>query len=227
MGIILISGNGVAMPWLHKIPALMQSWYLGSETGTATANAISGEVNPSGRLPFTIPKRWEDNGAMSFGQLSYPGDSIRQVYMEDILVGYRWHDTKKIPAQFPFGYGLSYTTFEYGDIAADRKIYEKDDVIKLSITIRNKGEKDGKETIQVYSSQSAPSLMRPQKELKGFKKVFLKAGESKSVQIDIPVKELGYFDDRLHQWVVEKDKFILQCAASSTDIKDKISIMIQ
>jgi len=227
MGLILISGNGVAMPWLDKVPALMQLWYLGSETGSATANVISGEANPSGRLPFSIPKRWEDNGAMSFGKMSYPGDSIRQEYMEDILVGYRWHDTKKIPALFPFGYGLSYTTFEYGKAITDRKEYSNGDVIKVSVPLHNKGSKDGFEVVQVYASQSKPSLPRPAKELKGFQKVFLKAGESKTIEIAIPVKELAYFDDKAHEWVVEKDKFTLHCAASSTDIKNSITVSIK
>lgn len=226
MGIILISGNAIAMPWLNKVPAVMQSWYLGSETGSATANIISGKANPSGRLPFSIPKRWEDNGAMSFGPLCYPGDSIRQVYMEDILVGYRWHDTKKIPALFPFGYGLSYTTFEYGKAVTDRKEYSKEDVIKVSIPLRNKGTKDGLEVVQVYVSQNKPSLPRPVKELKGFQKAFLKAGESKTIEIAIPVKDLAYFDDKAHAWVVEKDKFTLHCAASSTDIKNSITIQV-
>ncbi len=227
MGIILISGNGVAMPWLNKIPALMQSWYLGSETGTAIANVISGEVNPSGRLPFSIPKRWEDNGAMSFGKLSYPGDSIREVYMEDILVGYRWHDTKKIPALFPFGYGLSYTTFEYGKVSTDRKEYNKNDVIYISVPLTNKGSKDGLEVVQIYAAQHKPSLPRPVKELKGFQKIFLKAGETQTVEIAIPVKELAYFDDQAHEWVVEADKFTLHCAASSEDVKSSVVVSIK
>ena len=163
---------------------------------------------------------------MSFGPLCYPGDSIRQVYIEDILVGYRWHDTKKIPALFPFGYGLSYTTFEYGKAVTDRKEYSKEDVIKVSIPLRNKGTKDGLEVVQVYVSQNKPSLPRPAKELKGFQKAFLKAGESKTIEIAIPVKDLAYFDDKAHAWVVEKDKFTLHCAASSTDIKNSITIQV-
>lgn len=227
MGIIIISGNGVAMPWLNKVPALMQSWYLGSETGTATANVISGKANPSGRLPFSIPKRWEDNGAMSFGTMSYPGDSIRQVYMEDILVGYRWHDTKKIPALFPFGYGLSYTTFAYGKAFADQAVYNENDVIKVSVPLSNKGTASGAEVVQIYASQHKPSLPRPVKELKGFQKVFLEPGESRIVEIAIPVKDLAYFNDTAHAWVVEKDKFTLHCAASSTDIKSSITVSIK
>ncbi len=227
LGVIIISGNAVAMPWINKVSGLMQSWYLGSEAGTATASVISGEVNPSGKLPFSIPFRIEDNAAHHFGTKSYPGDGVNQIYDEDILVGYRWHDTKKIPARFPFGYGLSYTKFEYGKISVDKKEYSKDDVIKLSVTVANKGDRDGAESVQIYSGQNKPSLPRPVKELKGFKKVFLKSGESKTIEISIPVKDLAYFDDKAHEWVVEADKFTLYCGASSADIKNKVTIQVR
>ena len=215
------------MPWLDRVPALMQSWYLGSEAGSATANVIAGDINPSGKLPYSIPKKLEDNGAISFGTISYPGDSIKQIYKEDILVGYRWHDTKKIPALFPFGYGLSYTTFEYGKANTDKKEYGKDETIKVSVTVTNKGKVDGAESVQVYSSQSKPSLERPDKELKAFKKIFLKAGETKTVELDIPVKDLAFFDDKSHNWVVESDQFTLHCAASSADVKSSVAVKIK
>lgn len=227
MGIVIVSGNAVAMPWLDKIPALMQSWYLGSEAGSATANIIAGDVNPSGKLPFSIPKKLEDNGACSFGAISYPGDSIKQIYMEDILVGYRWHDTKKIAPQFPFGYGLSYTTFTYGKASADKKEYAKNDVIKVSVPVTNKGSVDGAETVQVYVTQQKPSLMRPAKELKGFNKVFLKAGETKNITVEIPVESLAFFNDNNQDWVVESDKFTIHCAASAGDIKSSVSVNIK
>lgn len=227
LGIILVSGNAVSMPWLDRVPALMQSWYLGSEAGSATANVIAGDINPSGKLPYSIPKKLEDNGAISFGTISYPGDSIKQIYKEDILVGYRWHDTKKIPALFPFGYGLSYTTFEYGKANTDKKEYGKDETIKVSVTVTNKGKVDGAESVQVYSSQSKPSLERPDKELKAFKKIFLKAGETKTVELDIPAKDLAFFDDKSHNWVVESDQFTLHCAASSTDVKSSVAVKIK
>ncbi|MDR2805492.1 MAG: glycoside hydrolase family 3 C-terminal domain-containing protein [Dysgonamonadaceae bacterium] len=227
LGVILISGNGVAMPWLDKVQGLMQSWYLGSEAGTATANVIAGNVNPSGKLPFSIPKKLEDNGAIAFGSISYPGDSIRQIYKEDIFVGYRWHDIKKIPALFPFGYGLSYTTFDYGKISTDKKEYRIDDIIKLSFTLTNKGNLDGAETVQIYVTQNNPSLVRPTKELKGFQKVFLKAGESKTTEISIPVKTIAFFDDKAHEWVVEPDKFTFHCATSSADIRSSVVVNIK
>lgn len=227
MGVIIVSGNGVSMPWLDQIPALMQSWYLGSEAGSATANVISGDINPSGKLPFSIQKKPDDNGAISFGAISYPGQDGKQIYKEDILVGYRWHDTKNIPALFPFGYGLSYTTFEYGKASSDKKEYSKNDVIKISLTLMNKGKVDGAESVQIYASQNKPSVMRPVKELKGFQKVFLNAGESKTVEIAIPVKDLAFFDDKAHEWTVESDKFTLHCAASSTDVKTSVTIEVK
>lgn len=227
LGIVIISGNAVSMPWLDKVPALMQSWYLGSEAGNATANVIAGDINPSGKLPFSIPLKLEDNGAMSFGAISYPGDSIKQIYKEDILVGYRWHDTKKIPALFPFGYGLSYTTFEYGKASADKKEYGKDDIIKLSFALTNKGNTDGAESVQIYASQAKPSLYRPAKELKAFKKVFLKAGETQNIEISVPVKDLAFFDDKAHEWKVEADKFTLHCAASSADMKSSVTVNVK
>ncbi|QIK61072.1 glycosyl hydrolase [Dysgonomonas sp. HDW5A] len=227
LGIILVSGNAVSMPWLDKVPALMQSWYLGSEAGSATANVISGDINPSGKLPYSIPKKLEDNGAMSFGTISYPGDSIKQIYKEDILVGYRWHDTKKIPALFPFGYGLSYTTFEYGKANTDKKEYGKDETIKVSFTVTNKGKVDGAESVQVYASQAKPSVERPEKELKAFKKVFLKAGETQTVELAVPVKDLAFFDDKTHNWTVESDQFTLHCAASSADVKSSVAVKIK
>ena len=227
MGVIIVSGNGVSMPWLDQVPALMQSWYLGSEAGSATANIISGEVNPSGKLPFSIQKKLDDNGAISFGAISYPGQDGKQVYKEDILVGYRWHDTKNIPTLFPFGYGLSYTTFEYGKASTDKKEYGKNDVIKVSLTLTNKGKADGAESVQVYASQNKPSVMRPAKELKGFRKVFLKAGESKTVEIAVPVKDLAFFDDKAHEWTVEADKFTLHCAASSADVKTSVTVEVK
>lgn len=227
LAIILVSGNAVSMPWLDKVPALMQSWYLGSEAGSATANVIAGDINPSGKLPYSIPKKLEDNGAMSFGTISYPGDSIKQIYKEDILVGYRWHDTKKRPALFPFGYGLSYTTFEYGKANTDKKEYGKDETIKVSVTVTNKGKVDGAESVQVYASQSKPSVERPEKELKAFKKVFLKAGETQTVELAVPVKDLAFFDDKTHNWTVESDQFTLHCAASSADVKSSVAVKIK
>ena len=118
---VIVSGNAVEMPWVKEIPSIIQSWYLGSVGGEALADVLSGDVNPSGKLPFSYPVKLEDCPAHFFGEISYPGDSIRQEYKEDILVGYRWYDTKKIRPLFPFGYGMSYTAFEYSKPAVSAK----------------------------------------------------------------------------------------------------------
>lgn len=226
-GVIIISGNAVAMPWVNEISGLIQSWYLGSEAGTATAAVISGQVNPSGKLPFSIPRKLEDNGAHYFGKLSYPGDSINVFYKEDILVGYRWHDTKKIAPLFAFGYGLSYTTFNYGKLRSGKKEYQKEEIITVSFELKNSGKKDGAETVQLYVSQAKPLLPRPIKELKAFEKVFLKAAEATTVTLSVPVKDLAYFDDHIQNWVVDSDQFILHSASSANDIKSSVKILVK
>ena len=226
VGVIIVSGNAVSMPWLDKVKGLMQSWYLGSEAGNATARVISGEVSPSGKLPFSIPRRLEDNGAHYFGEKSYPGDGKTIYYMDDIFVGYRWHDTRKIPSLFPFGYGLSYTEFKYGEVSTDRKVYAEADTVKVLVKITNTGSMAGAETVQLYVSQDSPSLSRPVKELKGFRKQFLNRGEEKTVTLEIPVKDFALYDDRVSRWVVEPDKYTLQVASSSRDIKGAVEIEV-
>jgi len=227
LAVILISGNAVAMPWVKDVPAILQSWYLGSEGGNAIANVLTGVVNPSGKLPFSFPKKLEDNAAHSFGTISYPGDSINEYYKEDILVGYRWFDTKKIVPQFAFGYGLSYTTFEYGKITTDKKNYTADETIKVSFSLKNTGKVAGAEAVQVYASQPKASVMRPVKELKAFKKVNLKGGESQTVELEVKVKDLAFYNDRTQQWTVEPGEFVLRNAASSAEVKSSVSIQVK
>jgi beta-glucosidase len=227
VAVILISGNAVAMPWVKDVPAVIQAWFLGSESGNAIANVLTGTVNPSGKMPFSMPVRLEDNAAHSFGKLSYPGDSVNVYYKEDILVGYRWFDTKKIKPQFAFGHGLSYTNFEYGKIATDKKIYNADETIKVSFTLRNTGKVDGAEAVQVYASQPKASVIRPDKELKAVKKIFLKAGEIQIVELEIKVKDMAFYNEATHNWTVEPGEFVLRNAASSDDVKSNISIQVK
>ncbi len=224
--VMLVSGNAVAMPWVNEVPVILQTWYLGSEAGNAIAGVLSGEVNPSGKLPFSFPKKLDDNGAISFGKESFPGDSINEYYKEDILVGYRWFDTKKIAPLFAFGYGLSYTSFEYGKITTDKKSYNPDETIKVSFILKNTGMKDGAEAVQVYASQAHASVIRPAKELKAFKKVFLKTGESVTVELEIKVQDLAFFNEVTHAWSVEPGEFILRNAASSAEVKSNVSIKV-
>jgi len=224
--VVLLSGNAVAMPWLDNVKAVVQAWYIGSEAGNAIVDVLSGAVNPSGKLPFTFPKRLEDNGAMSFGVSSFPGEKGKETYKEDILVGYRWHDTKQIAPQFSFGFGLSYTTFELGKLRASASQFKAGKTIKLSVTVKNTGKVYGAEVVQIYASQQHPSVMRPVKELKAFQKVFLNAGEMKTVSLEVNTNDLAFFDDTKHAWKLEPDTYTLHCATSATDIKSKVDIKI-
>ena len=235
-----VSGNAYAMPWLDKVPAVLQSWYLGTMIGPSMADVISGKVNPSGKLPFSFPKKLEDNGAHHFGEISYPGiesetagnavDDLkgadvsagkdpRQEYLEDIFVGYRWHDTKKVPAMFPFGYGMSYTTFKYGKASLSSKDMPADGNITVTVPVTNTGKVAGKEIVQLYIQDEKSSLPRPVKELKGFSKVTLAPGETKDVTFTITPDELKFFDDSKHAWIAEPGKFKALIGASSADIR--------
>jgi len=225
--LVMLSGNAYEMPWLKQASTLVQGWYGGSEAGHAIVNVLAGVVNPSGKLPFTFAAKLNDYGAHAFGEISYPGDSIKQEYKEDILVGYRWFDTKKIKPLFPFGFGLSYTAFEYGKITVNKKQYATDETIKLSFTVKNTGKVDGAEAVQVYASQTKASVVRPVRELKAFKKVFLKAGETQTVEMEIKVKDLAFFNDKTHNWTVEPGEFVLCNAASSADIKSSVSVLVK
>jgi len=225
--VILLSGNAVAMPWIDKVPAIVQGWYLGSEAGNALADVISGDINPSGKLPFTFPKKLEDSGAHSFGKLCYPGDSVNVYYKEDILVGYRWFDTKKIAPLFPFGYGLSYTTFAWSKPAVDKVEAKADGTVKLSFVLANTGKVDGAETAQLYVSKPASAVSRAARELKAFKKVFLKAGESKTVTFDVPVSSFAYYNEAKSGWEVEPGTYTLILGSSSHDIKGKVDLKVK
>lgn len=225
--VVLVSGNAVAMPWINEVPAVVESWYLGSESGNAIASVITGKVNPSGKLPFTFPVKLSDNAAVSFGPISFPGIDKKQEYKEDILIGYRWHDTKNIAPLFAFGHGLSYTDFEYGKATTDRTSYAKNAVVKMKFTLKNSGKVKGAESAQVYITQEKCSVLRPSKELKGFSKTLLNAGESRELEISLPVKEWAFFNDKTQTWDLEPGKFMLQLGSSSGDIRQKVEVTIQ
>ena len=177
-----ISGNAVAMPWADKVPAIVQGWFIGSEAGEALASVLAGDVNPSGKLPFTWYARLEDCGAHATG--SYPGtwreghQIIDETYKEDIFVGYRWTDRQQIKPLFPFGYGLSYTTFKVSNLRADKKEMTDDGQLTVTADVKNVGSVAGAEVLQLYISDIKSSQPRPVKELKGFKKVYLEPGET-------------------------------------------------
>jgi beta-glucosidase len=224
LAVVMISGNAVAMPWVKDVPAIVQGWYLGSEAGNALASVLVGDVNPSGKLPFTFPARLSDNGAHSMGE--YPGGDT-ETYNEGIMVGYRWADTKKIKSLFGFGHGLSYTTFEYGKVTADKKEMTADGEITLRMTVKNTGTREGAEVVQLYISDLKSSLPRPVKELKGFSKVRLAPGETKEVSFTVDKSALSYFDPDRHEWVAEPGAFEALVGASSTDIRSKVGFALK
>lgn len=229
--VVNVSGNAVAMPWAGEVPAIVQAWFLGSEAGNAIASVLTGDVNPSGKLPMTFPVRLEDVGAHALG--AYPGvkraDSpiVDLEYKEGILVGYRWADTKKVKPLFPFGHGLSFTEFSYGNPVADKNVMTDAETISISLDVTNTGKTAGAETVQLYVSDPKCSVMRPEKELKGFQKVFLQPGESKTVRFSLNREDLSYFDAEKHEWVAEPGVFIAKIGASSGDIRKTIKFKLK
>ena len=224
--VVIVSGNAVAMPWVREVPAIVEAWYSGTEAGHALASILFGDVNPSGKLPFTFPARLEDNSAHALGE--YPGDSINVSYNESIFVGYRWADKqKKARPLFPFGHGLSYTTFAYGKPIADKKTLLPGETITFTLPVKNTGMREGQEVVQLYISDKKSSLPRPVKELKGFSKVHLAPGQEKTVTFTIDKEALSFFDDTKHEWVAEPGKFEALIGASATDIKGVVSFELK
>lgn len=229
--VVNISGNAVAMPWVKKVPAIVQAWFLGSEAGNAIASVLTGEVNPSGKLPFTFPVSLEDVGAHQAGE--YPGvkraDSpiVDMKYNEGIFVGYRWADKEKIRPLFAFGHGLSYTTFEYGKAKMNRSTMSGSETLELTVPVTNTGSRRGAEVVQLYIADKKSSLPRPVKELKGFKKVELEPGETKEVSFTITREFLSFFDPERHEWIAEPGVFDAWVAASAADLKSKVSFELK
>ena len=257
--LVIVSGNAYDMPWLDKAQALVQSWYLGSEAGHALADIISGDVCPSGKLPFSFAYKLNDYPAHKMGAVGYPGvspDKLPQpfggeegkplnsarllkaavngwkgidfcalpgdgtkkdeteIYGEDILLGYRWFDYFKTKVRFPFGFGLSYTTFCYGKPTINGRT--------VSVPVRNSGNVAGQEVVQFYVGDDKASVIRPVKELRHFEKVALEPGETKQVSYTIGDDDLKYFDEERHEWVAERGSFTVYVGASAADIRGKV-----
>ena len=228
--VVNISGSPVAMPWADKADAIVQGWYGGTESGNALADVLTGKVNPSGRLPFTVPYRYED-GPIKI-QAQYPGikeegDQFWQThYSEGVYIGYRWYSTKGIEVQFPFGHGLSYTTFEYANVKADKSEMTADQKLLVSVDVTNTGSVDGAEIVQLYINDVQSSIDRPVKELKNFEKVYLKAGETKTVTFEVDAQDLSYFDADKHEWVAEPGDFKVLLGSTSEDIRSTVNFKL-
>ena len=208
----------------EKTNALVWSWFNGSEGGNALADVLMGTVNPSGKLPWTMPEKLEDSPAHATN--SFPGDDS-VTYEEGILVGYRWFDTKNVAPLYEFGYGLSYADFEYADLVTDKQEYTESDTIYVNVDVRNLAAVDGKETVQLYVSAENSAVERPQKELKAFTKALIPAGETVKVPLSFKVKDLAYYDVDQKAWVVEKGTYTIRIGASSRDIKGELTITVR
>ena len=222
--VTIISGNAVAMPWIKEVPAIVEGWFGGTESGNAIASILTGKVNPSGKLPMTIAEKLEDYPSHALGE--YPGDHVNVRYNEGIFIGYRWIDKQKKQTLFPFGHGLSYTTFDYGKIKISSKQMRNNDKITISIPIKNSGKIKGKETVQLYIGDEKCSFERPIKELKGFSKIELNPGEEKIVTFEITDEAFKFYDDKQKIWRTEPGKFKIYIGASSNDIRETSEITL-
>jgi beta-glucosidase len=216
--VVLFGGGPVEMgPWLSRVPAVVQAWYPGMEGGNAVASILFGDVNPSGKLPCTFPKRLEDSPAHALG--AYPGENLTVRYEEGLLVGYRWFDAKRVEPLFPFGHGLSYTRFAYSGLRLAEGRSGKGPALAVEFEVSNTGARDGAEVAQIYVGDESSSLPRPPKELKGFRKVFLKAGQRQTVSVTLDQSAFAFYDPERRQWVAEKGDFKIMVGSSSRDIR--------
>ncbi len=221
--VVIFGGNPYAMPWLNQVKALTHCWYLGSEAGTALANVLSGKVCPSGKLPVTFAQKYEDYPYVKFGAEAYPGVNKQVYYKEDIFVGYRHFTTNNVKPLFPFGYGLSYTTFAYGKPT----VTQENGNVVVSVQVTNTGKVAGKEIAQIYVTAPKTGLPRAARELKGFAKTrTLRPNESETLRISIPKEDLRYYDETAHDWALTKGTYTLHVGASVNDIRGHATITL-
>ena len=224
--VVIIAGSPLELASIEsRVSALVWGWYGGMEAGNAIVDLLTGKEFPSGKLPFTIPATLSQSPAHALG--TYPGHNLKVNYEEDILVGYRWFDTKEIAPQYPFGYGLSYTSFEISNVVSDKKIYGVNDEITVKFNIKNTGKTSGAEVVQLYSGQTNPSVLRPKKELKAFDKIFLSPGEQKTIDLKVKVKDLAFYDEKTSGWKIEPGEFVLYTATSAENIVNSLAINVK
>ncbi|MDY6257719.1 MAG: glycoside hydrolase family 3 C-terminal domain-containing protein, partial [Bacteroidaceae bacterium] len=221
--VVTFGGNPYAMPWLKEVAAVVHCWYLGSESGTALANVLSGKVCPSGKLPVTFAEKYEDYPYVQYGKEAYPGVNKEVYYKEGIFVGYRHFTTNNVKPLFPFGFGLSYTTFAYGKPSG----HATGNDIVISVDVTNTGKVAGKEIVQIYSSVQQSNVPRPAKELRGFAKTkLLQPGESETLHIAIPKEELNYYDESQHGWKLAPGTYTFHVGTNVNDIKGRLNVKI-
>ena len=229
--VVNISGSPVSMPWADKADAIVRGWYGGTESGNALADVLTGKVNPSGRLPFSVPFKYADGPIKTERQ--YPGikeegeEFWQTYYDEGVYIGYRWYEAKDIPVQWAFGHGLSYTTFEYSNAKAAKASMKADGKMKITVDVKNTGNCDGHEVVQLYIADPVASIDRPVKELKGFEKVYLKAGESAKVTFEIDAEDLSFYDVAKGGWNAEAGEFQALIGPSSAAICQTVSFELK
>ena len=225
LAVVIISGNAVAMPWIDNVNAVVEGWYIGSQMGHALADVLFGKVNPSGKLPFTFPAKLEDNSAHALN--AYDPADLSVEYKEGIYVGYRWAEKQNIKPLFAFGHGLSYTDFTYGDAECAKASVKAGSNVTVSVDVTNSGKVAGKEVVQLYIGDEESSVDRPVKELKGFRKISLEPGETKTVTFTIEPDMLKYFDAAKHEWVLENGKFTAYVGSASDDIRTTVQFEVR
>jgi beta-glucosidase len=222
--VVLINGSAVAMPWATRVPAIVEGWLGGQAGGGALADVLLGRVNPSGKLAETFPVRLQDTPAY----LSFPDDATAQVpFAEGLFTGYRWYDARQIEPLFPFGHGLSYTSFAYADLAVDKSVLAGTETLTVTLRVRNTGTRDGQEVVQLYVREQRPRLRRPDKELKAFTKVSLAPGEETEVRFQLDARAFAVYDPRPGAWVTTSGLFDLLVGASSRDIRLRASVQLE
>jgi len=212
--VVLYNGSPIEMPWIGSVKAVVEGYLGGQAVGGATKLVLWGDVNPCGRLPESFPHKLEDNPSY----LSYGGEGDAAVYNEGVFVGYRYYDKKKMDVLFPFGYGLSYTTFACSNLTVSADAIKDTDVLTVTVDVTNTGSITGKEVIQLYVGDPESSVFRPVRELKGFEKVELVPGETKTVSFQLDKRAFAYWHAELHDWFVESGSFTIEIGRSSRDI---------
>jgi beta-glucosidase len=227
--VVLANGSAVSVtPWQHLAPAVVEGWLGGQAGGSGVVDVLLGAVNPAGRLAETLPLRLVDNP--SYG--NFPGELGHVRYGEGVLVGYRWYDARQADVAYPFGHGLSYTTFAYDGVAAEvlgssaALAANSDPVVQVRATVTNTGDRAGAEVVQVYVSDPVAQVQRPERELKAFAKVHLAPGESREVAFDLTARDLSYWHPVLRRWVVEGGEFVVAVGASSRDLRGSATVVV-
>lgn len=222
--VVLNNGAPVAMSeWIDGVAAVLEGWMMGQAGGVAVADVLFGKVNPSGKLAETFPVKLADTPAY----LNWPGGAGEVRYGEGLFIGYRYYDTRQMPVLFPFGYGLSYTTFSYSNAKVSAKTFKDVDGVTVTVDVTNTGKLAGKEIVQVYVHDHESGLARPEKELKGFAKVELQPGETKTVSIQLDFRAFAYYHPEYKQWITEDGDFEILIAASATDIRETLAVTLE